>query len=426
MEYWTSIPLAMLFSGVAIFTKTYPAQNDWLRWLRLGLAIPACAFWVVAANAPHPHKLVPPPANHVQMFVYSTYMIMKTLDVCLIGFWDEARDIPRWVKKERKGEDVVAFRTLPLPTTFKDRLAYAMDTLLSLRGASLFRDHSWDWARKSVREYEAPIGRLNVLKLKVRNLLFDLACYDITEHILCTPKWNYMIPNPVTTLSASRQIYLTLAMGAMTYGGNDMPFFACDVFFGAVLGFPISPSIYDAGNPFMSHSLSDFWSIKWHAQFQRVFDRLSRPVIWAATRKDGRLRVSRSTLNLLRCCAIFSISTLLHLGIGYAIPAVPWILRPFWDIGVLKFFLIQPLGLLIEVTVIRPLTETLPGRWKSVARRCFFWCWIVWTGRWYTDAYVLQGLFQKRELGVIAEPLERLWRTHGLKKALPVGRVSGL
>lgn len=125
-------------------------------------------------------------------------------------------------------------------------------------------------------------------------------------------------------------------------------------------------------------------------------NRLSLPFVWLfLQRKGGQNRFGPRTTSFLRCIIIFSLSAILHVGILYSIPPVPHIRRSVLEPGMIKFFLSQPFGLLFEVMIVNPLTETLPRRWKVVLRSSVFWVWIAGTGRWYADGWVLSGQYER-------------------------------
>lgn len=84
----------------------------------------------------------------------------------------------------------------------------------------------------------------------------------------------------------------------------------------------------------------------------------------------------------------------------------------------------QPFGILLEILLIKPLTENLPRPWKKGARRAFLWMWIIWTGRWYGDQYLKYGQFTEKELKL--SPVELVMKAWQLRPALALRSVRGL
>lgn len=240
--------------------------------------------------------------------------------------------------------------------------------------------------------------------------------WSTADHIMrSTRQWDLTKTNPVTSLPLAQQIGYTLVMGVFMYAGVDLAFASIGLLLVPVLGFPPNscPPFYDR-NPFAAGSLAELWSSRWHVLCRRIFERLSLPVVWSLR----RITRSKKTINFGRCFAVFAISAALHLAPAYAIPTSSTHRRQMLDPGTIKFFLSQPFGVLLEVAVVNPATEGLPKGWRTAVRRVYLWVWIVWTGRWWSDAYVLWGKFQGPAVGPSpAGMVSHVWRSLGTSAA---------
>lgn len=391
-----SFPLASLLLCLSIFTLTFPEYHS-LRWMRLALGVPTC---LLAWAAIHPPNLVLRPGIHAQLFFYGSYLLMRAMEVCFIGYDGDGKDIPRWqLRKEKTEADGVAeFVTLPLPKTLRGRLGYTLDNLVSVRGSSVFNGCSWNWSPKSVRDYR-PSSRRAYIRSRVQNLLITFLVLDVSESILVRRKWSLAAPNPMTSLSLPQQVGYTITLGVFTWVGMDLAFGYGGLILVPLFDLPPSscPPFYD--DPFGTTSLADFWSRKWHSKYRRNTLRLSLPPMALVRGIIGEPSDPR-ILKFIRCLVIFLITTVLHIGIAHAIPlsASGQIQRRLIEPSTIKFFLSQPFGLLFELTAVHPLTEKLPERWKVFLRRAFFWTWMIWTGRWYSDGYLKYGQFSRKEM----------------------------
>ncbi|KAG8999680.1 hypothetical protein FRB94_005983 [Tulasnella sp. JGI-2019a] len=397
MELYLSVPLTISLLGLGIYSTTIPKH---LRWARLALAGPALvAAWSVA-YPPHIPPIMPQPGLYIQVFTMGFLLLTKVVDVCIIGFWDGQDTWPRWqVRREKKGEDhdgtVVEYVKLPMPTTFGRRLAYTVDNLVSPRGESLFKDHSWDWATKTVRDFR-PTSLMAYLRSTVWRAVIAFLLYDISELILYEVQWNLQSPNPITSRPIPTQIFYTLTMGIFIFSGMDLPYIFRGLFLSSIFQPSSFPPLFPS-NPLHTTSIADFWSMRWHSQFRRTFDRLSLPIMW--TVHPYKTHLSPHTVSFIRTLAVFFFSTLYHIGIAYSVPPQSHIHRRILEPAQIRFFLSQPIGLLIERMFVFPITQGLSDRKKVGIRRMYMWVWIIWTGRWFCDGYILLGQFDGRAMG---------------------------
>ncbi|KAG8872460.1 hypothetical protein FRB97_007621 [Tulasnella sp. 331] len=175
---------------------------------------------------------MPQPGLYIQVFAVGFLLFARIVDVCIVGFWEKEGAWPRWQVKEEKKTDKededaggarVEYVKLPMPTTLGGRLAYTVDNLVSPRGESLFKDRSWEWATKNVREYRPP-SLAAFLRSATQHAVITFLLYDISELILYRVRWNLQSPHPVTSLPILLQTFYTFTMGIFVYTGIDLPF----------------------------------------------------------------------------------------------------------------------------------------------------------------------------------------------------------
>ena len=74
--------------------------------------------------------------------------------------------------------------------------------------------------------------------------------------------------------------------------------------------------------------------------------------------------------------------------------------KTFLDPAILKFFLVQPLGLAVEALVVVPLARVVFSEdeerqgWMT---RAWTWSFMLWAGRYWSHVWVHRGLWQPEE-----------------------------
>ncbi|KAG8873134.1 hypothetical protein FRB97_007003 [Tulasnella sp. 331] len=401
------------------FTVTY--NHPILPYLRLVLAIPVLygswSYGLSGAFDPMPNRKVA-----MGMGYLATHGIMKAFEVCIIGFWNKEEDWPKWVKLQTEGETKGGKgEIVPFTPTILGRLAYALD-LGSAGGSSWFRGRAWDWATPTILNQRAqPLPRFQFVLRSLITLIQSFLIVDVCESIIATRNWNTTLSQPLTNdgIPMLLQLVYATCVCARTMIGSMSAYTGIGMLCALVFNTPSTafPPLFD--HPFASRSLAEFWASKWHPILRRSLHTISAGIFSLfififSSSSDTALILTRRDVKLLRSVIIFALSCLVHLVFWNAIPTNPTYPYPsFFNAEGIKFFLLQPLGLTIELLLIRPLTEDLPdGRWglKTVVRRGFAWTWLLWSGRFFSNVWINRGLLGHAEREIVYSPVRGVLR----------------
>ncbi|KAI0409013.1 membrane bound O-acyl transferase family-domain-containing protein [Xylaria palmicola] len=144
-----------------------------------------------------------------------------------------------------------------------------------------------------------------------------------------------------------------------------------------------------------TYSLRVFWSKFWH---QINTHRLYVASNWLLHRL---LRLPRGKLvvRYLRVCLVFILSGILHVAIDFA-SGISW-----RDSGALRFFSIQPVGIIIEdlfLSIYQSYrNRNTPGVHVSTLQRCFGFLWVGLWIAWTVPAYMYPVLNSTEAGGVV-------------------------
>ncbi|KAF8307590.1 hypothetical protein DL93DRAFT_1996337 [Clavulina sp. PMI_390] len=313
-----------------------------------------------------------------------TLLLFKAFDVCVVSLWD--KEPPHWVRNGKR---------VPLPHTFFGRLVYAFDLLSTNRGSSWFDGYSWDWAPKYVATYSPSVR--SRLSNAVRNLLYFVYLYllvDVLETITQREHWSISDPHPVLSLSIPKQLFYSLCICVSTCIGIIL---SHSLFATIFIALGCSPTAWVPmfQSPFTSSSLQDFWSNRWHHIWKRPTGRASIPIMMLVPQ-----RWSWSTRRVIRAIIIFGMQTIWHLYLvarGFHVRKSEREWR-FIDESTVLFFLLQPIGLLIERELLVPLSrQILPEKSRAFVTRLWAWAWLLWTGRYWADVWVRSGMWSPGE-----------------------------
>ncbi|KAF8343143.1 membrane bound O-acyl transferase family-domain-containing protein [Cantharellus anzutake] len=328
--------------------------------------------------------------------------IMRTIDICFVSLLDT--EPPRWIKHGK---------LLPLPETVLGRAVYAFDLVSSIRGRSWFQGTVWNWASPWMKRVPPPSysSRLSFLLSNLKWLAAQYLIIDILDTLNHRYTWSPSNPTPITSLPFPEQLLCAFSLCLCTVFSITAPCLIYSSVF-TLVGCPLDawPSMFD--RPLSASSLQDFWSNRWHEIFRRVFDRLSTGILYIPSSA-----LSKDVRRVLRATVIFALSGAFHLGLiqhtvhssnirlnGSAATSTadPHLILSetkhiFLDPSTLKFFLSQPFGLFLERAVIVPIAANLAPRFKGLITRVWVWVWLLYSSRWWCDAWVHAGLWNMEE-----------------------------
>ncbi|KAF8740511.1 short-chain dehydrogenases reductases (SDR) family, partial [Rhizoctonia solani] len=376
------LTIGIHFLLAALYTLTITSHPQAFTLVRIVLGIPAGYIFYLYAFYPYE---TPTRGVDIGLAVVGLYGIMRVIDTCIVDLLVGVHTPPRWV---------VDGRVLPLPTSFFGRLGYSIDYLLSLRGTSIFKNTTWDWIVPSTkRRMPSPkTSRLVFLASASWSLFKQYLIYDALDTLNKSRIWDNRLPHPITDGGLNIFEQLTFAFSVCAGTALSISFPATMVaIFAVACGAPVEawPPMFDA--PFSAVSLADFWTRRWHSLFRRVFDRLSLGIIHGLEKIHAPL--PSHLRKTLRAILIFALSATLHLFLMYRLPISDTHHHPsFLDRSTLFFFLSQPFALLVEKTVIEPLSGG--NIWVT---RCWAWGWLLCSGRWWADVWVRRGLWDPKE-----------------------------
>ncbi|KAG8828211.1 hypothetical protein FRC19_008327 [Serendipita sp. 401] len=373
--------LAFLFLWLAILSLTFK-PTPFVKFTRLLLcAISIHWFWQFGFGYVAPTRLV-----ESGVAIICGYGTLRNIETGL-GYLVEP--IPQWVKN---GE------TQEIPTILVWRLIWSLDLLFSMRGTSYLPGVHWNFATKAIIDQKHVKSRSRFIfegLFSMSGLAAQLLLVDVFDTTIKARVWPTLpaTSQPITSLPLSYQLYYSTVVCMMTALAISVPYTALSVIAVMFGSRPESwPPEFD--DPFTAVSLQDFWTHRWHASFRRVL-LMNSAMLVDATKPV----VNRRRLAALRGLCIFSFSCLLHLVLVYRIRPVGSNKEDisFLDTDVFIFFLLQPLGMFLEVAIVRPAAKTLSAKRAPWITRLWAWAWLLWTGRYWSNVWVKHGLWDPRE-----------------------------
>lgn len=305
---------------------------------------------------------------------------------------------PRWVSR-RTGE------ILPIPDTTPGRLAYALDLTFTMRGTSWISSRYWDFLPSYLAAYSPPPSRAKFVLRAIGRFAMTYLVFDACDTIYKLINFDTSSPYPVTSLPILQQLGCTILECVWHIAGME---FLYRLFMIFCVGTGLTPDtrswppLFNA--PFASANILEFWSKRWHVIFRYATDRVSAPFLRPYVRPPRKLVNKHGAATatpladpveaLKRATIAFAWTASTHLVMIHRVP--PDAAHPhygFWDRSVLTVFLIQPVGLVVDIGLAR-LGNGLRVR---LARRIWVWGWILWTARWWCDAYTKKGLLDRDE-----------------------------
>ena len=339
-----------------------------------------------------------------------SYGILRTIDICFFSFRDT--EPPRWIQDGK---------LLPLPQTLTGRALYAFDLCTSVRGRTWFKGTVWNWASpwmKGVRPSHT--SRFSFLASELKSLVIQYFFVDVLDTINHRQVWSLSNPSPITSLPIHEQIICSLSLCICTVLSITVPCTIYSIVL-VILGCPIDawPPMFDS--PLQANSLQDFWSNRWHEIFRHPFNRLSKGMLDMIPSSI----LSKDVRRVVRASTIFSFSAIFHLflvqhtirssylrlnGSTLSPPSYVELKHNLFNPSTLKFFLSQPFGLLLERAIIIPIATKLSPRFKNHIVRAWAWVWLVYSSRWWCDAWVHAGMWDEEETLVGWSPVRGILR----------------
>lgn len=388
------LAIGIQFLLAAIYTLAISSYPRTLAVLRVLLGLHAAwIFYYCTSNS------YGAPTRGVDTAIASIglFGIMRVIDACFVDLLAGIHSPPRWV---------VNGKVLPLPTTFFGRYSYALDYLFSLQGTSVFKNTTWDWVAPSTkRRLPSPsIPRSVFLRSSLWSLFKQYLIYDALDALNKSRIWDTRLLHPITNGGVSMPEQLIFAFSVCVTTSLSISISATLVsMIGVSCGVPVEawPPVFD--EPFSAVSLADFWTHRWHSLFRRAFDRMS--LIFLHLPNKFHVSLSPHFRKTLRAITVFGLSTALHLILMHRLPISETHHHPaFFDRSIMMFFLSQPFALLVERTVIEPLSGG--NVWIT---RCWAWAWLLYSGRWWADVWIRRGMWDQREKVVGYSLIRGLW-----------------
>jgi len=256
-------------------------------------------------------------------------------------------------------------RPLSILNVFVD----ALDLICNLRGIG------WSWSHKPFLSMSARSTSIPVILAK---LLFKLVALDASQYLVQHFRPSVDLPAGDTLLDPTLSIIPRCAWAAFyTLCGGVVVFAAIDVLYhiSRLVGCTLLrqpacqwPPLFD--RPWMSTSITEFWSVRWHQYFRRVF------VVFGS--QPGKALLGRPGTLM----GAFAVSGVMHdagtWGLGRG--------TEFSTVG--GFFLLMGVGAALEHGFKKVTGHRVGGIWG--------WAWtMVWTIGWGTlmmDAWARRGM----------------------------------
>lgn len=382
IESAPAVTIGFSYLLVAIFTLTL--KQSWAVTHTRQILCAASAYWFYRHGF---HYDAPTRSVESGLAIISVYGIFRNVET---GFGYSIEPIPRWIKNGKVQK---------LPETFVWRVIWSLDLLFSMRGTSYLPNTHWDFAPSALTDNKHKKGRIAFMRDQLVSLMGQFLLMDLFDTTTKARSWPTMPFNshPVTTLTLHYQLYYATVVCMMTALQISIPYTAVSIGAVALGSQPESwPPMFD--HPFQAVSLQDFWTHRWHASFRRIFLMVSA----AAVHASKQFVTNRRSRQAFRGICIFFLSCTMHLALMYRIRplSLPEDAISFIDREIFLFFLLQPVGMLLEVMLVRPFalgccgSNTHRAVWFT---RAWAWIWLLWTGRYWSDVWVKHGLWGPEE-----------------------------
>ena len=389
------------------------------------------------------------------------YGLFRVWETCFAGVIDGI-GLPYWVYLPQLGVG-----TESTPNHRQDRRArakYTFDLLTSVRGVSWVSDRKFSVLslRTERDRSEAPIPLSHFVRQSFIYFVICLLIVDIFDTLNKSRHWTdandvvsailtdspekhvatlvILHRHPITSLPWYQQPLFAFSVCVLTQ-------LALEVFYTpfAVLCVGLShlfPSVLPSMNSntflplfhnpisFQTRTVADFWSA-WHHIFKNSFQRLVDPLVYLF----GIPTTLKYIKRVLKLVLTFAFSAILHMILMHRTQRFS--LRPYFELGdhdsilrnrirdaiwtppwadldTILFFTSQAFAILFERSFIVPLVSLSERRihpWSSIVLlRLWTYCWLFFSGRWWSDVWVRSGFWASRERVVLISIVRGVWK----------------
>jgi len=426
-------------------------------------------FFLDMVLARHSVWMVPVEVGEATVGMYGIFRVWET---CFAGMIDGI-GLPYWeslprseVGTERTGQDGSSTRLKDRSTSShrQDRAKYTFDLLTAVRGVSWINNRKFSVlsSRTERDRSEPPIPSCHFLRQRFIYLVLCLVLVDIFDTLSKSRHWTepkdvvsailagsskrevavleISYHHPVTSLPWYQQPPFVFSVCALTQLGLEVFYTPLAMFcVGLSHLFPSMRLNINSNaflplfhNPISLHTrtVAGFWSA-WHHIFKSTFQRLVDPLVYLF----GILGTPRHIRRVLRLVLTFAFSAILHvilmhraqrfslqpyLELGGDDPALRNRIRdaiwtPLWaNPGVISFFASQGFAILFERSFILPFVSwsnrKVHPRSSVVLLRLWTYCWLIYSGRWWSDVWVRCGFWAPQEKAVLISIVRGFWK----------------
>lgn len=400
------------------------------------------------------------------------YGIFRVWETCFAGMIDGI-GLPYWERLPRSGAGTERTGQVGSSTQLKDgsisihrrdRAKYTFDLLTSVRGVSWINNHKFSiLSLRTERDRSKPPIPLSLfLWQRFIYLVLCLVLADISDTLNKSRHWTDPQDVVSAILDGSSKRGVAILESSYHYPVTSLPWYQQPPFVLSVcvqtqLGLEVFytpfamlcvglPHLFPSvrlninsnafpplfHNPISLHTrtVADFWSA-WHHIFKNSFQRLVDPLVYLFGIRDTPKHIKR----VPRLVLTFTFSAILHIVLMHR--AQRFSLRPYFELGVhdpvlhhrirdaiwtapwaeldiILFFLSQAFAILFERSFILPFVSwsnrRIHPRSSVVLLRLWTYCWLFYSGRWWSDVWVRCGFWAPQARAVPISIVRGIWK----------------
>lgn len=439
------------------------------------LGITSTIFFLDIVLARHSSSMVHFEAGEATVGMYGIFRVWET---CFAGIIDGV-GLPYWeclprsgVGAERPGQDASGTRLKDGSTSShrQDRAKYTFDLLTSVRGVSWIKDCKFSiLSPRTERERsEPPIPPSVFLRQKFIYLVLCLVLVDIFDTLNKSRHWTgaedvvsailagssrrevarleILYRHPITSLPWYQQPPFVLSVCALTQLALELFYTPIAIFCVGLSHLFPSVLLNINSNAFLplfhdpislhTRTVAGFWSA-WHHIFKNSFQRLVDPLLYVF----GTPNSPKYARRVLKFVLTFAFSAILHIIVIHRTQRFS--LRPYSELGghdpvllnrirdaiwtspwadhdIILFFISQAFAILFERSLILPFVSwsnwRIHPRSSVVLLRLWTYCWLFYSGRWWSDVWVRCGFWAPHERVVLISIVRGIWKGDWLGK----------